>query len=84
MKTLAFDECNIFKEISNKNWNRAKKLMILCILNTDMSKHFEIVNKFKNVCELMSESKHYNEEKINNNISNKNILKDANDRDILC
>ena len=38
---------NIFINLSNEDWFLMRKLMIYMILETDMSRHFEILGKFK-------------------------------------
>ena len=38
---------NIFINLSNEDWFIMRKLMIYMILETDMSRHFEILGKFK-------------------------------------
>ena len=38
---------NVFKNLSNEDWLIMRKLMIYMILETDMSRHFEILGKFK-------------------------------------
>ena len=38
---------NIFEGVSKEDYQRARKLMIECILATDMSQHFSELSKFK-------------------------------------
>ncbi|XP_029941877.1 high affinity cGMP-specific 3',5'-cyclic phosphodiesterase 9A-like [Salarias fasciatus] len=44
---LAKPECNILKNLSNEQYKLIRGGMIKCILATDMSRHNEILNKFK-------------------------------------
>uniref|UniRef100_A0A8C5D6I3 Phosphodiesterase n=1 Tax=Gouania willdenowi TaxID=441366 RepID=A0A8C5D6I3_GOUWI len=44
---LAKAECNILKSLSNEQYKLIRAGMIKCILATDMSRHNEILNKFK-------------------------------------
>ena len=39
--------CNIFEGLDEESWFRSRKLIIEMILATDMSKHFEILGKFR-------------------------------------
>lgn len=57
MNTLSYDECNILKSLNKDNWNRSKKLMIHCILNTDNAKHFENVEIMKKLTKRFEEAK---------------------------
>lgn len=38
---------NIFDSLKSSEWSNARKLMIEMILNTDMSKHFETISRFR-------------------------------------
>ena len=39
--------CNILENLSNEDWFRARKIIIELILDTDMSRHFEILGRFR-------------------------------------
>ncbi|CAG9332757.1 unnamed protein product [Blepharisma stoltei] len=39
--------CNIFENIDSDDWVKARKLIIEMILETDMSRHFEILGRFR-------------------------------------
>lgn len=38
---------NIFAALKNSEWTNSRRLMIEMILNTDMSKHFEMLSRFR-------------------------------------
>ena len=44
-------ETNILIKLSEADYKEVRKLIILCILGTDMAKHGEILNKFKGYCD---------------------------------
>lgn len=46
-KILAENDSNILSNLENEDWLRSRKLIIGMILETDMSKHFEILGKFR-------------------------------------
>ncbi|CAG9318220.1 CHK1_2 [Blepharisma stoltei] len=39
--------CNIFEGLCNDDWIKARKLIVEMILDTDMSKHFEILGRWR-------------------------------------
>ena len=41
------EECNIFAYLSENDWQVCRKIIIEMILETDMSKHFESLGKFR-------------------------------------
>ncbi|KAJ0005731.1 hypothetical protein NQD34_015625 [Periophthalmus magnuspinnatus] len=46
---LEKSECNIFRNVSLDQYKRIREGIIKCILATDMSRHNEILNKFKSL-----------------------------------
>uniref|UniRef100_A0A8C5G0J1 Phosphodiesterase n=1 Tax=Gouania willdenowi TaxID=441366 RepID=A0A8C5G0J1_GOUWI len=48
-KILERDECNIFRNVSMDQFKRIREGIIRCILATDMTRHNEILNKFKSI-----------------------------------
>ena len=38
---------DVFENLSNEDYKKARKLMIKCVLATDMSQHFLELNKYK-------------------------------------
>jgi high affinity cGMP-specific 3',5'-cyclic phosphodiesterase 9 len=44
-------DCNIFKNLTEKEYETVRKGMIRCVLSTDLTKHGEIMGKFKAVAE---------------------------------
>lgn len=55
-KFLMDPEHNLFESLSNEDWITSRKIIIEMILSTDMSKHFEILGRFKtralNLCDI--------------------------------
>lgn len=47
-------ETNILARVSEADYKEIRKLIILCILSTDMAKHGEILNKFKSISETFN------------------------------
>jgi cAMP-specific phosphodiesterase 4 len=43
------EESNIFKQFNLEDFNRMRKYIVDNILNTDMSKHFSLLNEIKNM-----------------------------------
>lgn len=99
ISTLLNNKFNIFQSLNKNDWNRAKKLMISCILHTDMSMHFDSIEKIKSLAyrfilaensselvENINLEMKYIIEKNENKKSyiNRDFLKDSADRDILC
>lgn len=41
------NDCNIFGGLNNDDWCKARKVIVEMILETDMSKHFEILGRFR-------------------------------------
>ncbi|CAG9331046.1 CHK1_6 [Blepharisma stoltei] len=39
--------CNIFEKLSSDDWVKSRKLIIEMVLETDMSRHFEILGRFR-------------------------------------
>ncbi|KNE55815.1 hypothetical protein AMAG_01685 [Allomyces macrogynus ATCC 38327] len=48
---LRNNDCNIFKNLSDKDYEHVRKGIIRCVLSTDLTKHGEIMTKFKAVSE---------------------------------
>ncbi|ODN06139.1 High affinity cGMP-specific 3',5'-cyclic phosphodiesterase 9A [Orchesella cincta] len=48
-RILEDPECNIFRNLSGEMFKRIREGMIRCILATDMARHNEIVNQFREV-----------------------------------
>ncbi|XP_039505604.1 high affinity cGMP-specific 3',5'-cyclic phosphodiesterase 9A isoform X1 [Pimephales promelas] len=46
---LEKNECNIFRNLPTEHYKRIREGIIKCILATDMSRHTEILNKFKTI-----------------------------------
>jgi hypothetical protein len=46
-KLLSDSNYDIFAGLKNSEWSNCRKLMIEMILNTDMSKHFETISRFR-------------------------------------
>ena len=44
---LSEPDCNIFENLDKTSYTTVRKLMINCILATDLSKHMELLNKFQ-------------------------------------
>jgi hypothetical protein len=44
---LSEPQCNILEHISIEQWNSVRKLIIEMVLYTDMSKHFELLGRFR-------------------------------------
>ncbi len=42
-------ECDILGNLTERDWKFLRKLVINLILDTDLQKHFIILNKFKNL-----------------------------------
>jgi hypothetical protein len=51
-KVLNFDQTNILKNLHEKDYKAFRKLSITLILDTDLQKHFVLLNKFKNMVAL--------------------------------
>jgi hypothetical protein len=46
-KILQRAECNIFANLSEDEWTHSRQIIIDMILQTDMSKHFDVLGRFK-------------------------------------
>lgn len=46
-EVLSDPDCNIFENFDTLQFNTIRKLIINCILATDLAKHMELINKFK-------------------------------------
>ena len=57
--------CNIYTNLKPIEWNNQRKLIIEMILHTDMSRHFEILGKFRTRANSLND---YNEEYIEDRI----------------
>ena len=44
---LAMPGCNILSYLQQDDWNKVRKIVIELILDTDMSRHFEILGRFR-------------------------------------
>ena len=44
---LSKSGCNILENLGNEDWFRARKIILELILDTDMSRHFEILGRFR-------------------------------------
>jgi len=44
---MAKTGCNIFEKLQPDDWAKARKLIIAIVLETDMSRHFEILGRFR-------------------------------------
>ncbi|OMJ92118.1 hypothetical protein SteCoe_5224 [Stentor coeruleus] len=53
-KLLSIQDSNIFKNLSTEDWIRTRKIIIEMILETDMSRHFEILGKFRTRAQTLS------------------------------
>lgn len=53
-KLLNTEDFNIFKNTLPEDWVKLRKIIIEMILETDMSKHFEILGKFKTRAQILS------------------------------
>lgn len=51
---LTDDSCNILFQLSKDERKDIRRLIIRCILSTDMAKHGEIVSQFKNIADTFS------------------------------
>ncbi|ORZ39598.1 cGMP phosphodiesterase [Catenaria anguillulae PL171] len=49
-------DCNIFKNLTDKEWEAARKGIIRCVLATDLTKHGDIMAKFKSIIDTFSYS----------------------------
>lgn len=47
--------CNLFENLSHEDWVKARKLIIEMILETDMSRHFEILGRFRTRAVVLSD-----------------------------
>ncbi|KNC77668.1 hypothetical protein SARC_09875 [Sphaeroforma arctica JP610] len=52
---LSRDDCNIFCNLSAKDYQHVRTLIIQMVLNTDMSYHFELMGKFKSAVVVLRE-----------------------------
>lgn len=48
-RILEDPECNIFRNLSCETYKKIREGMIRCILATDMARHNDIVNQFKEI-----------------------------------
>lgn len=48
-RVLENPDCNIFRNLSPENYKKVREGMIRCILATDMARHNEILNQFKEI-----------------------------------
>jgi len=48
-------KCDIFQNLENSDWVSIRKLIIEMVLETDMSKHFEILSKFRTRAIMLSD-----------------------------
>ncbi|CAG9310606.1 unnamed protein product [Blepharisma stoltei] len=48
-------DCNLFEKLSNEDWLKARKSIIEMILETDMSRHFEILGRFRTRALVLSD-----------------------------
>ncbi|OMJ72662.1 hypothetical protein SteCoe_28830 [Stentor coeruleus] len=53
-KLLSTDGLNILKNLTNDDWMKIRKTIIEMILETDMSRHFEILGKFRTRVQTLS------------------------------
>lgn len=53
-KLLSIEDFNIFKNLPTEDWIKIRKIIIEMILETDMSRHFEIVGKFRTRAQTLS------------------------------
>jgi hypothetical protein len=54
-KVLSKKEMNIFQNLTEKEWREARRMIITVILGTDMSQHFEQINKMQLFNEIHGE-----------------------------
>ncbi|KNE54919.1 hypothetical protein AMAG_00863 [Allomyces macrogynus ATCC 38327] len=50
-RILRSPKCNIFAQLSNKEYEHVRKGIVRCVLSTDLTKHGEIMTKFKATAE---------------------------------